>query len=248
MLLIVMMALTYLLMDRAKRGKVPSVRKLAALDALKEAVGRATEMGKPIVFVPGSRPVSTWEGPQQIAGIGVLSYVADLCADYRAQLIVAIMQPDVYPLAYDTVRGSYLKAAKPQDFKSENVRFISSSQFAFVFGLIGDMYREKAAAAVYMGTFFGETPFYVEGGAALGAITIAGTANVNQIAIFAMGSDAFLMGEELFAAGAHLTKDPDMLASLLAQDVIKIAAIVVVIVGFLVKGLRVYDFVKLLVW
>jgi len=37
----------------AMRGKIPFIRRIAGLNAIDEAIGRATELGRPILMVPG---------------------------------------------------------------------------------------------------------------------------------------------------------------------------------------------------
>lgn len=44
--------------ELARRGKPFYVRPIAGLKAIEEAVGRATEMGKPMLFVPGLQDVN----------------------------------------------------------------------------------------------------------------------------------------------------------------------------------------------
>ncbi|MCX8014628.1 MAG: fibronectin type III domain-containing protein, partial [candidate division WOR-3 bacterium] len=44
--------------SHARRGKKLSIRRIAGLDAVEEAVGRATEMGKGVPYVPGLSSVS----------------------------------------------------------------------------------------------------------------------------------------------------------------------------------------------
>ncbi len=42
------------MINRARRGmKIPELYKVAGLDALDEAIGRCTEMGRPVHFAPG---------------------------------------------------------------------------------------------------------------------------------------------------------------------------------------------------
>ena len=57
----------------ARSGGQIKVREIAGLKAIEEAVGRATEMGRSVLFVPGIQDVSEI---QTIAGITVLSKVA----------------------------------------------------------------------------------------------------------------------------------------------------------------------------
>ncbi|MCA3009254.1 MAG: hypothetical protein INH34_12840, partial [Phycisphaerales bacterium] len=39
--------------ELARSGRVVKIRRMAALDAVDEAIGRATEMGRPVLFIPG---------------------------------------------------------------------------------------------------------------------------------------------------------------------------------------------------
>ena len=41
--------------EQARRGTKWSFRHIAGLDAIEEAIGRATEMGKGVLYVPGHR-------------------------------------------------------------------------------------------------------------------------------------------------------------------------------------------------
>ena len=41
-----------------------SIRKIPGLDAIEEAIGRATEMGRPVHYCPGIGGISAVEAPQ----------------------------------------------------------------------------------------------------------------------------------------------------------------------------------------
>ena len=57
----------------ARRARKLNIRKIAGLEAVEEAVGRATEMGRPCLFVPGMQDMNDI---QTIAGLSMLSRVA----------------------------------------------------------------------------------------------------------------------------------------------------------------------------
>jgi hypothetical protein len=65
----------------------------------------------------------------------------------------------------------------------------------------------------------------------VGAIQIAGTAMPSQLPFFVAACDYTLIGEELFAASAYLSKDPKLLGSLKGQDVGKFIFLLVILVG-----------------
>ena len=55
--------------NRSSSGSwTPKIRRLAGLDAIEEAVGRATEMGAPVHFSPGIGNISDDSAPQTFAG------------------------------------------------------------------------------------------------------------------------------------------------------------------------------------
>jgi hypothetical protein len=93
------------------------------------------------------------------------------------------------------------------------------------------MYREKPAANVYMGMFYAESLLLAETGFLHGAIQVAGTARFEQIPFFVVACDYTIMGEEYFAVTAYLTREPSLLGSIRAGDVVKYAALVLIVIG-----------------
>ncbi len=143
----------------AKKGKIPELRRIAGFDAIEEAVGRATELGRPVLFTPGKGDVADITGPQLLAGMDLLSHVAQLTARNGAQLIATIPTATVQPIAEDIIRASYLKEGKPDQYSQDMVRFVSPEQMAYAVATAGVILREKVAATFLVGPFFGESPF-----------------------------------------------------------------------------------------
>jgi len=227
-LLLIFSASVLLYIRSAKGGKSLFIRKLAGLEAMEEAVGRATEMGKPVLFIPG---ISDLDEIQTIAGLSILGKVARITAQYETPLVVPVLYPMALAAAGEVVKGAYLDSGKPEGFKPEMVRYVAGEQFAYVAAVNGIMLREKPAANIYMGAFYAESLLLAETGFATGAIQIAGTANPEQLPFFIAACDYTLMGEELYAASACLSKEPLMLGSLKGQDLIKIILVGCIILG-----------------
>lgn len=226
--LLIFSASVLLYIRSAKAGKSLFIRKLPGLEAVEEAVGRATEMGKPVLFIPG---ISELDEIQTIAGLSILGRVARITAQYETPLVVPVLYPMALAAAGEVVKGAYLDSGKPEVYKPDMVRYVAGEQFAYVAAVNGIMLREKPAANVYMGAFYAESLLLAETGFAAGAIQIAGTANPEQLPFFIAACDYTLMGEELYAASAYLSKEPLMLGSLKGQDLIKIALVGCIILG-----------------
>ena len=236
--LLVFSAAVLLYIRSAKAGKGLFVRKLPGLEAVEEAVGRATEMGKPVLFVPG---IQELDEIQTIAGLSILGRVARITAQYETPLVVPVLYPMALAAAGEVVRGAYLDAGRPDALKPNMVRYVAGEQFAYVAAVNGIMLRERPAANVYMGAFYAESLLLAETGFAAGAIQIAGTANPEQLPFFIAACDYTLMGEELYAASAYLSKEPLMLGSLKGQDLVKILLVALIAIGLALSVLQFGD-------
>ena len=71
--------------ELARSGRAVKIRRMAALDAVDEAIGRATEMGRPVLFIPGIMDMTEI---QTVAGVTILGRVAKTAAEYDAKLEV----------------------------------------------------------------------------------------------------------------------------------------------------------------
>ena len=112
----------------AKQGKKLFVRKIAGLDAVEEAVGRATEMGKPVLFIPG---ISEVDEIETIAGISILGRVAKITAQYETPLIVPVRYPMVLAAGQEVVEQAYTEAGKRDTYNKDMVRYVAGEQFAY---------------------------------------------------------------------------------------------------------------------
>ncbi|MHC4129955.1 MAG: DUF6754 domain-containing protein [Planctomycetota bacterium] len=216
--------------NHARKGKPLNVRKIAGLEAVDEAVGRATEMGRSCLFVPG---IQDMNDIQTIAGLTVLARVSRTAARYEAKVEVPTARSLVMTTARETVHAAFLEAGRPDAYNQDLIYYVTDEQFGFVAYLQGMMVREKPAACFYMGTFFAESLILAETGNSIGAIQVAGTAMPAQLPFFVAACDYTLIGEEFFAASAYLSGEPDQLGSLKGQDLGKVIVALGLLVGVL---------------
>lgn len=239
--LFVMVVLLFI--QRAKKGRL-FIRRITGLSAVDEAVGRATEMGRPILYVPGT---STMSDVATIAGLNILNQVAKKTAEYGTPLIVPNKDPVVYTVAQEMVKEAYTEVGRPDAYKSDYVFFLTDSQMGYASGVDGIMTREKPATNFFMGMFWAESLVLAETGASTGAIQIAGTDAVTQLPFFITACDYTLIGEELYAASAYLSREPLLLGTLKGQDFSKVIIIAILIVfTVLTLVLKTDTFLKML--
>lgn len=204
------------------------VRRIAGIDAIEDSIGRATEMGRPVLYVTG---VEEAQDIQTIAGLLILGHVAKITAEYDTDIRVANAFPLTMVIAEEMVRQGYANAGRLDAHKPENIMFITSEQFAFAAGVNGIILRERPATNIYFGKFYGESLMLAETGFIAGAVQIAGTAELTQMPFFIAGCDYTLIGEELYATSAYLTREPDQMAQLKVGDMLKVVVALLVVLG-----------------
>ena len=218
----------------AKSGKEIFIRRIAGLNAVDEAIGRATEIGKKVLYVPG---IQSMDDIQTIASIAILSHVARATARYGTDLDVPNRDPLTFVSAREVVRAGYLMEGRPDQFREEMVTYVTYDQFAYTAAVAARMVRERPAAIFLVGYFFAESLILAETGQSTGAIQIAGQADPTQLPFFIATCDYTLIGEELYAASAYLTREPVLLGSMRGQDIAKAIIMLVGLIGIVATSL-----------
>ncbi|HEX6948526.1 MAG TPA: DUF6754 domain-containing protein [Nitrospira sp.] len=222
-------ALVFYAISHAKRNDI-FLRRIPGLDAVDEAIGRSTELGKPILYLTGAHDMSD---PSTIAAAVILGRVAKRTAAYETELMVPHRDPITMAVCQEITKQAYLEAGKPDLFKEDSNFFITSDQFSYTAAVDGIMLRKKPAANFFMGSYFAESLLLTETGASTGAIQIAGTDSDHQLPFFVTTCDYTLIGEELYAASAYLSKEPIQVGTLRGQDIGKAVILSVILIGTL---------------
>ena len=228
LVLAVALSVVILLFIAVARRRELYIRRIGGLEALDEALGRATEMGRSVLFVHGLKGMN--EIPT-IAAVNILGRVARRTARLDADLRVANVDPVVMSVSQEVVKEACLEEGRPDAYRPDDVFMAGTEQFSYAAALEGIMVRDRPAAHIMMGYFYAESLLLTETGSTTGAIQIAGTDAYTQLPFFVTTCDYTLMGEELYAASAYLSKEPRLLGSLRGQDVGKAVLILVLLAG-----------------
>lgn len=215
----------------ARKGKELYIRKIAGLQAVDDAVGRATEMGKPILYILGLGYV---EEVATIASLNILGEVAKKTAQYDTKLIVPNADPIVYTVAREIVKEAYTKVGRPDAYDPDSVFFLAREQMAYAAGIDGIMTRERPATNFLIGYFAAESLVLAETGASTGAIQIAGTDAMAQLPFFVTACDYTLIGEELYAASAYISRQPLLLGAIKGEDWSKLVIVAALLIASIV--------------
>ncbi len=214
----------------ARKGRQWFIRRIPGLSAIDETVGRATEMGRPMLFSLGLDPI----GPTTLQAVGIMTYVGRLAARYGNRLLVPVADPIVLAVAEEATREAWQAEGKPEAHRPEDVRYLSDQQFAFAAGMMGLVMREKVASTFLFGYFYAEALLLAEAGQEAGAIQVAGTPATTQIPFFIVSCDYTIIGDEYYAASAYLTQEPTLLGSLVGQDISKALLLLLILAGTII--------------
>jgi len=213
---------------RARRGGSIFIRRIAGLEAVDEAVGRATEMGRPILYCPGLDPM---EEVATVASVNILGQVARRAGQYETRLIMPNRDPIVMTVAQEVVREALTEVGRPDLYDPNDIYYTTQSQFGYAAAVCGTMMRERPATNFFIGHFYAESLVLAETGNATGAIQIAGTDADSQLPFFICSCDYVLIGEELYAGSVYLSREPLLLGALKGQDAAKAMILFALLAG-----------------
>lgn len=209
------------------------IRRIAGLNAIDEAVGRATEMGRPVIMVPGiSSPVNA----KTMQAINIFAYVSRIAARFASPILVCCNDATVLTVCQEVIRDVYIQEGLADQYDVDSVRFITDRQFAFAAGVAGIILRERPAAAFLMGEFYAESLILAETANSVAAIQVASSTELTQTPFFIAACDYVLIGDEYYAASAFLTRQPVLVGSLVGQDWCKMTIAAMILIGLVANS------------
>jgi len=231
--------LVWVFISWAKRGKRFYIRKLPAIDAIEDAVGRCAEMGRPVHFCTGQRNyISSVEAPQTVAALACLGHTAKSCAKHDVPLMVVVSKAESLPLHIAMLREIYETQGKPFDIGM--IHYFSEYYKSFLMNYIGDVKKFKPGAVMLIGPTVFEYAMIPDVARSVDAMSIGGS-SLGDYYVYSPMYDHALVAEELFAASAYLTREPVQIASIQAEDVYKVLAMGIAVVGtlLLIAGINI---------
>ncbi len=229
--LLVASAIIITMVVLAQRGRQFYIRRIAGLTAIDEAVGRATEMGRPILASIGLGGLDAQTGIITLQALAIVSFIAETSARFGSRLMVPMRDAALVPIAEESIRDAYSRGGRPEAFHDDDVRFLADQQFAYAAGVAGIINREKVASIFLFGYFYAESLIIAENGNRVGAIQVAGSPSTTQIPFFIAACDYVIIGDEFYAATAYLTRQPTLLGAIVGQDLVKGLVLALILIG-----------------
>lgn len=219
-----------------ERGR-PALRAIPGYEVLREYLGEATESGRSVHVSMGTGGIGNGATAESLAGLTILEHIADHATATGLGTVATVSDPSLLPVAQDVIRNACAAHGYPDAYDPSSVRFVSSDKAAYAAGVMDILAHGEVSSNVMVGDFGDEFLLMSEVGGRTGLRQIGGTTSPQVLPFVYASMDHTLIGEEIFAAGAYLLDKTTHLASLAAQDWLRTAIIVTILIGVLVRSL-----------
>ena len=125
----VLLLIVFVLSNIFRAGKNSNlfIRRIPGLTALDEAIGRATEMGKPVLMVPGLGALNAIS----IQALKIFAYVIRTAARFGNPIRLCLADASVYTVAQEIVRDVYQSEGLMDRYDQDSVQFLSDRAIRF---------------------------------------------------------------------------------------------------------------------
>lgn len=223
---------------RVRAGVRPPLRRIRAYEVLRELMGRAIETGRTLHLSVGVGGMAGRTTADSLAGLSVLDYFTRQAAETGVAPIVSMADPTLMLFAQNAIREAHAHNQSEAQEAYRHVRWIAPQPAAYAAGVMNILSLEDAEATVMVGTFGDEYLLMGESAAWRGIDHVGGTSAPNTLPFIYASAQETLFGEEIYAAGAYLSRIPAHLGSLMTQDAMRWLVALIILGGILVTTLN----------
>ena len=234
----VALILVFTLLARRKGASPRVLRPIDAYHSLPATVGSAVETGRRLHFSLGTGAIGDTDTAATLAGLTVLDQISAAAAVSDRPPIVTTADGAAMLLAQDTLRSVYTRQNALARYDPESAQVAGLTPASWGAAQTTLARDEAVAGALLIGSVGTEAALLTEGGQRAGVTTLAGSDNLQAQAVLFATADHPVVGEDLFAGGAYVGRLPAHIASLNAQDVVRLGVGVAIIVGVVWRTLQ----------
>lgn len=231
--LVIVIGAILLYLRRAEAGRLAKIRRLPQINVIDEIIARCVEMNKELWFLSGQGTMTyATQLPGILSTFGILAYVTQKCAEFGCKIHHPTALPIAYNIQYEIMREAYELAGKPEEFDPlDTIIYVPvAATRPYV---TNESWRRKPAGGILTGFWYHYTIIHAEALQRAGAMTLGGTDTTHNIPFMVAANNYSMIGEEMYAMSAYLSKDPALTSSLAGQDIGKYIIIVLTIIGMI---------------
>lgn len=226
---------------RGRLGEI-SLRPLRPAEALRADLHRAAEMGEEVHVSPGTGALhQAGSAGETLAGLQCVQVVAQESLPLGVPVRVTTNDALVSLVAEGSLERALESAGQPAGLEASSDFIAQESPVAYAAGALDTLQRPSVQSNVLVGAFGEEVLLLGEVGAEETTFQLAGAARPAAVSLLPLVTQDLLLGEEIYALGAYLAPRPARIVSLLAQDGVRWALILLIALGVLLATLGVLD-------
>ena len=219
---------------RFPESKAINLRRLPAYDRIKQAVTDAAETGQTLHFSAGTGTIGSAATADTLAGVNAVGALAERAAAAGVSTVVTTSSALVLPVLQNKTEDAYQRAGAAREYDPSQVRFAGEDPFAYAVS-VADIFGRDVGASFVLGSLGDEILLIGERGRMAGVPQVIGTVNSPALPYAVFTANHVAAGEEIYAAGAYLSGRRALVASLVAQDWLRLLVVAAIIVGVVIK-------------
>jgi hypothetical protein len=197
------------------------------------------EAGKRLHISLGHGNINDLQGGAAFIGLTILDRCARAASNSDRPPVTTSGDGVLTILSQDTLQSTYRSLATEQRYDPTNARLTGLTPMSYAAGAMPAIHDEHVTANFFTGHFGTEIALMTEAGERSRSLTVAGTDSIPAQAVLYAASDEPLLGEELYAAGAYLGANPAHSASLRMQDILRWVLVGAIVIGAILRLLRI---------
>ena len=115
-LLVPLLSIVIVLTILIARRRNLFIRRIEGLTAIDEAIGRTTEMGRPMVCSVGLGGLDV----PTLQALSITTYIIRASARFNNRVIVPVADATFYPITEEAVREAYVAEGQAEQFNADN--------------------------------------------------------------------------------------------------------------------------------
>ncbi len=228
-------AVTWLYHARAldDRNRIPERRPLPAFDVLRAALGRGAETGRAVHLSPGAGAIGRRATMgETVVGLLAAERVANEAALKGAPILVSSGDAVAHLAMRGILRQAYQRAGRAHDYHPASIQLLAhQNPTAYSAGVMTFYARQYLEASQMLGSFRHEFLLFAEEGAARTIPQVLGATSMTALPTMMLSTPNTLIGEEVYAAEAYLSREAAPQARLMSHDLLRTGVIVLIVLG-----------------
>ncbi len=227
---LIFFGLIVIFLAAGRRGSRRLLRPIPAFERLGHAIGLSVEAGRRLHLSLGRGGLTGIPAGSAFIGLTMLRRIAQVASISDRPPVATSGEGTLAILSRDTLRSAYQNLGAANLYDPVSGRLTGLTPFAYAAGTLPVIYDEEVNATVLAGNFGPEVALITDAAERTGGMTLAGSDSLPAQAVLYATAQEPLIGEELYAAGAYIQAGQTHLASLQAEDVLRVLVIAVTIV------------------